>query len=215
MNDGRYSVSQTVGGQNLPLLDLTNKPDDVHRFVEAQEAMYDFVAAFVAKAMSEKNLGIKVSSLLKAHKIGYGFIDSNAGQIRNLPVALTNSAHKPPRHEDVLILLEELCDFANDNFRNLSRCYLAAYFLWRLLWIHPFTEGNGSIARLFSYAIIQIDFGSMLPGAKTLPVLLSENRLEYYEALVDADKHYLQSKVNIDKLERLICRLLELQLLTT
>lgn len=212
MSEERYSIAQTIGGSNRPLLDLRHNPADAQRFVEAQKAMYDLVADFVSKAISKQKLDMKVSLILKAHKVGFGFVDRHAGQIRNIPVSLTNSAHKPPDHSEVLILLEELCDFTNDNFHNMSRSYISAYFLWRLLWIHPFAEGNGSIGRLFAYAIIQVSYGSILPGAKTLPVLLSENRPEYYAALADADKHFSLGETNVLKLEDLICRLLEEQL---
>ena len=212
MIEARYSIAQTVGGRSRPLLDLRNNPDHAHRFVEAQKAMYDFVADFVIKSISSRRFQTRLSFILKAHKIGFEFIDPQAGQIRTVPVSLTNSAHKPPAQEDVLILLEELCDFISDNARNVTRSYLSAYFLWRMLWIHPFAEGNGSLGRLIAYAIIQISYGSVLHGAKSLPVLLAENREDYYEALADADKYFLVGEVNVVKLEELITRLLKRQL---
>jgi Fic family protein len=53
-----------------------------------------------------------------------------------------------------------MCDYVNDQWSVRTALHLAAYVMWRLNWIHPFTDGNGRTSRISSYVILTIKAGS-------------------------------------------------------
>ena len=89
---------------------------------------------------------------------------------------------------------------------------LPAYALWRLNWIHPFIEGNGRTARAACYYLICLRQGGLLPGRKTVPERIRENRKPYYAALQEADRHWANGQFNVDALAEYLAELLEAQL---
>lgn len=89
---------------------------------------------------------------------------------------------------------------------------LPAYALWRMNWIHPFIEGNGRTARAACYYLICLRHGALLPGQKTVPERIRENRAPYYAALQAADGHWANGQFNVDALARYLAELLEAQL---
>ena len=60
------------------------------------------------------------------------------GKWRSGPVNISKSKHKPPASHLVPSLIQEMCDYVNDNFHEQTPLHLAAYVMWRLNWIHPF-----------------------------------------------------------------------------
>jgi len=89
-------------------------------------------------------------------------IDVVPGKIRDGEVAVGN--HVPPTHTDVLFFLELFETSYNPSKLNKVRSIIAAAASHhRLVWIHPFYDGNGRVARLFSHAYFQkIGTGSSL-----------------------------------------------------
>lgn len=49
---------------------------------------------------------------------------------------------------------------------------IAAFVLWRLTWIHPFSDGNGRTAIAFAYACLCLKLGAWLPGRETIVDLI-------------------------------------------
>ena len=92
---------------------------------------------------------------------------------------------------------------------------LAAYALWRLNWIHPFTDGNGRTSRALSYLIMCVRLGYRLPGPKSIPELLAENKQPYYDALERADEADRDGRLDLSAMEDLLAGLLAKQLLST
>lgn len=82
--------------------------------------------------------------------------------------------------------------------------HLAAYLLWRINWIHPFDDGNGRTARAASYAILCIRLGYELPGTRTIPEQIAEDKAPYYKALEAADEAQKLNRVNVSLLEQLL-----------
>jgi Fic/DOC family len=62
-----------------------------------------------------------------------------------------------------------MCDYVNENWEGSSPVHLSAYVLWKLNWIHPFTDGNGRTARAISYLLLCLRLGYRLPGTNTIP----------------------------------------------
>jgi Fic family protein len=89
---------------------------------------------------------------------------------------------------------------------------LPAYVLWRLNWIHPFIEGNGRTARAACYYLICLRHGALLPGKKTVPERIREDRQPYYAALKAADQHWANGQFNVNALAEYLAGLLLAQL---
>jgi Fic family protein len=80
-------------------------------------------------------------------------------------------------------MVEDLCDYVNGQWTTRTALHLAAYVMWRLNWIHPFTDGNGRTSRAASYLVLCLRLGYLLPGRRTIPDQIAEDRTRYYKAL--------------------------------
>lgn len=119
-----------------------------------------------------------------------------AGRIRNGGVRITGANFTPPNANKVPDLLDELIDFINTNPLNLNAIELATIFHHKLVWIHPFFDGNGRTVRL-SMNLLLMRCG--FPPAN----ILKNDRKKYYEALNQANNG------NYQKLTLLMCQSLE------
>jgi len=133
-----------------------------------------------------------------------------AGHFRDGPVSL-NAEHTPPPHNEVEGYVLEMCDFVKANWEK-SPIFLSSYLMWRMNWIHPFYGGNGRTSRAVSYLILCAKLGFVLPGVKTIPELIMENRDPYYEALRSADIAWAKGALDITDMEQLMSSLLAKQL---
>ncbi len=94
-----------------------------------------------------------------------------------------------------------------------SPIHLAACLLWRVNWIHPFSDGNGRTARALGYAVLAIRLGYLLPGSRTVPEQISEDKFPYYDALEVADAGQENGKIDLTGLEKMLSDMLAAQLL--
>ena len=102
----------------------------------------------------------------------------------------------------------------NQHWDAKSPLHLSAYVLWRLNWVHPYADGNGRMARAASYVVLSIKLNSILPGTKTIPDQISEDKSPYYKALEAADISWKQNAaVDVSGLEAMLGRMLAVQLL--
>ena len=112
-------------------------------------------------------------------------------------------------------LVEELCEYGNENFGSVSALHLAAYVMWRVNWVHPFDDGNGRTARAASYLVLCARLGGRLPGKPTIPDLIVDDKRSYYAALEAADSAWSDhGLVDISALEQLLKNLLGTQLVS-
>lgn len=88
---------------------------------------------------------------------------------RVVPGELRHSLVKVGRHiapgpEDLAALLERFASaYGNDTLPKIQRIVGVAASHHRLLWIHPFADGNGRVARLTSHALLkELGIGSSL-----------------------------------------------------
>jgi Fic family protein len=110
--------------------------------------------------------------------------------------------------------IEEMCDYVNENWDGSSPLHLGAYALWKLNWIHPFTDGNGRTARALSYLLLCARLGYRLPGKNTIPEQIAADKSPYYKALEAADAEWAGKKVDLSVLEKLLADLLANQLVS-
>ncbi len=128
---------------------------------------------------------------------------------------IKGSKHVPNDAWQVPQLVEELCDYVNDNWETATPLHLAAYVMWRLNWIHPFADGNGRTARAVSYLVLCMKMGGRIPGTRTIPDLISQNKTPYYDALEAADGCFAsQQAIDLTQLEEVLGNLLAEQLIS-
>ena len=157
---------------------------------------------------------LRPSMILDLHRVALEGLTSYAGNWRPAGVSIGKSTHKPPGNHLVPELIEGLCDYVNENWDRNSACHLAAYVLWRLNWIHPFSDGNGRTARAVSYLVLSIKVGYRLPGAPTIPEQIMDNREPYYDALEKADAADLNKAIDVSEVEEMLKAMLATQLLS-
>ena len=106
----------------------------------------------------------------------------------------------------------EMCDYLTSEWVAGDPLHLAAYVMWRLNWIHPFTNGNGRTSRVASYLILCAKFQQNLPGDRTIPDIIDGDKGRYYAALDDADDSLLGGKMNVSSMEAVVRDALQIQL---
>ncbi len=107
--------------------------------------------------------------------------DDFAGRIRNGGVRIVGANFIPPNANKVSGLLDELIEFVNTNPMGLNDIVLSTIFHHKLVWIHPFFDGNGRTVRLAMNLLLM---RSGFPPA----IILKNDRKKYYEALNQANK---------------------------
>ena len=122
--------------------------------------------------------------------------DDFAGRIRNGGVRISGANFTPPNANKVSDLLDELIEFINTNPLGLNAIELATIFHHKLVWIHPFFDGNGRTVRLAMNLLL---IRSGFPPA----IILKNDRKKYYEALNQANNG------NYQKLTLLMSQALE------
>jgi Fic family protein len=108
------------------------------------------------------------------------------GKLRDFNVDV--GAHTPPDHRHLQECMARFCSVYGDRKIPATRALTAAAAAHhRLAWIHPFGDGNGRVARLYSHAALirqQVDG----LGLWTLSRGLARFRDRYYASLAAADR---------------------------
>lgn len=184
---------------------------------EARNALKQFDFGIeIIRAAAKKQPPFRLTSglILQLHQLCLDGLDVFAGTFRNSPVKIGESGHTPPAHHLVSGLVQEMCDYVNKNWRRRKPMHLCAYVMWRMNWIHPFSDGNGRTSRVMSYIVLCARLGYELPGGLTIPEQIASNKTPYYKALEAADKAEKAGKINVEKLEALLATLLAKQLVS-
>lgn len=196
--------------------ELITDPDQLAR----QEALnglrqFDAVVDMVESYLHQRRIfKFRPSHLLHLHRYALDGISSYAGNWRPAGIEIGGSKHQPVGAHLVPEMVEELCDYINESWDSHSAIHLSSYVMWRLNWIHPFTDGNGRTSRAASYLVLCLRLGYLLPGKKTIPDQIAENRSPYYKALEKADEYAREGKVDLSEMEHLLEQLIAKQLLS-
>jgi Fic family protein len=172
----------------------------------------DVIASWVEH--NDRPFKLRPSIILELNRLAIDGLDAFAGNWRPGPVKIEGSKHQPPAAHLVPELAEEMCDYVNENWQDKRAAHLAAYVMWRMNWIHAFTDGNGRTARATSYLVLSTRLKMKLPGNPTIPELITQNRDPYYNALERADSCPQDPDNGLKDMEKLIESLLAKQLLT-
>lgn len=144
---------------------------------------YDFMFALLG------NREIAEQDILTMHHLFYRSIDeANAGRYRDVEVFIAGSAHDVCEVDMIQEEMNSLIAWANSERDNYHPVAFAAQLHKRFVFIHPFVDGNGRLARLLMNAAL-IQDRSMLA---VIPPIL---RQEYIAALEKAhtdDKPFVE-----------------------
>jgi Fic family protein len=163
---------------------------------------------------ADRPFRLRSSIILRLHKAALDGLHPLAGTWRNTPVTIGESRHQPPHEAFVSEEAELMCDYVNDHWNDISAVHLCAYVLWKLNWIHPFSDGNGRTARAVAYVVLSAKLDSLLPGSPTIPDQIAGDKTPYYEALESADQALKENKIDVSALEKMLEGMLAKQLLS-
>lgn len=112
-----------------------------------------------------------------------GIDDDNAGAYRKVTVEISGSHYKPPGPETVPADMQAFADWLSDasepstmsEARKSALINAVAAHAW-LVYVHPFIDGNGRVARLLMNLML------MRQGFP-IAIVTREDRLRYYDAL--------------------------------
>ena len=107
------------------------------------------------------------------------------GELRSFEVKVGH--HQPPHYGSLPQFMELFCKrYSNSQILSTNQLVALAAAHHRLVWIHPFGDGNGRVTRLYSHAcLIRCKVDGL--GLWTLSRGLARFKSEYYEFLQCAD----------------------------
>ena len=146
----------TIGGRPLR---------DIFEAIDHAKA-YDYMFTII------RNKEIIENDIRYLHKLFYKNIDEEfAGEYRDIPVFISGSNYPVSKVEDIQSEIEVLCEWIRMERKNYHPVEFAALLHKKFVFIHPFIDGNGRVARLLmNTALIQDGY---LP-ALIPPILRSE-----------------------------------------
>lgn len=126
-------------------------------------------------------------SFLKAHKILMNGLITNNGQYRKSGVGIMKGnrlTHLAPPSENIKFLMKDLFSYLKTS--DDPALIKSSVFHYETEFIHPFSDGNGRMGRMWQTVILMSDF----PLFEYLPfeTLIGKNQKEYYSALSKSDK---------------------------
>jgi Fic family protein len=196
-----FAPDVVTGGEERDLLEVRN-----------HLRQYDSALKIVAAALDQATFKLRPSTILTLHRDSYEGLSNFAGAYRPGTTIIEGSDFEPPPPSSVPELVEDMCDYVNDHWTQTNAIHLAAYVMWRLNWIHPFYEGNGSTARMLSYVVLLVRSGFCLPGTPTIPEQIVADRQAYFKALEYSDNAWKNDQLDVSKMEELLASLLSKQL---
>ncbi|XP_037783840.1 protein adenylyltransferase Fic-like [Penaeus monodon] len=124
---------------------------------------------------------ITLHDILEIHRRVLGHVDPiQAGQLRTTQVYVSDHVPPPPTH--LQVLMEDFVQWLNSpGAQRLHPIKYAALAHYKLVFIHPFADGNGRTARLL--------MNFLLMQAGYPPVIIrKQDRLMYYDCLQTANE---------------------------
>lgn len=145
--------------------------------------------------LSEKKPQITPELIRDIHRQGFGFIFPDwAGTWRTIDVTVGD--YQPPHYSKIPVLIKDLCADLDERLKHLPKpeaeeiflaevLSLLAWFQHRFVWIHPFNDYNGRVARLLTNLILlNLDLPLIEIRADT-----GEDRDRYIAAMKAADQN--------------------------
>lgn len=150
---------------------------------EALEYLYNLVESDKRNTFSE-NLIRSLNQIVQQN------IDKEwAGRYRNSAVIIGGADYKPPEALEIPKMMRSLIDWVGDNKKKMHPVELASILHHKLVYIHPFFDGNGRTSRLAMNIIL-------MQAGFPLVIVMKNDRKRYYQSLSLADKGDYTSFIN-------------------
>ena len=127
--------------------------------------------------------------ILCLHHILFSKVLSDSGNYRKVEVAISGAEFTPPPSFEVQSQIQKLLNEFK-KMKNTNPVDAAALFHLRFVQIHPFTDGNGRVARLLTNLVL------LKNGFPILTVIPVEKRKRYLDVLGLADRGETAPLVN-------------------
>ena len=124
-----------------------------------------------------KHKSLEESDILNLHKLFYQLIDKeNAGKYRTVPVFISGSHYALTPPQKIPSEMKKFVEWFNKNESKMNTVEFAAKAHQKFVFIHPFVDGNGRVARL----VMNL---ALLRGEYTVAIIPAIRRMEYVAAL--------------------------------
>ncbi len=155
-------------------LTIEGKPLRDHYEAVGHAKAYDYVYQIMEKE------GLTEEDILNLHRLFYQQIDvEKAGLYRNVKVYISGSRYAVAAVSNIPAEMQKLVKWYNDNEKILHPIELAAKLHQRFVFIHPFVDGNGRVARLLMNL-------ALLRNGFTIAIIPALLRHEYIYSLETA-----------------------------
>ena len=135
------------------------------------------------------------------------------GAFRSEPAFITGSEHVPADPQEILNLINNLIVELHESWDEENAFHLAAIVLWKLVWIHPFDDGNGRTARALAFLVVSLKYKILLFGSKSFTSFLRDDYANHYiDGIRHADRTFAMGKVDLLPLAELLAEIVVLQL---
>jgi Fic family protein len=169
--------------QFMQLVEATQKLN-----VSDQKLLSDIHAAFYANLPQEH--------LYTHTQKGFTEVSVKPGESRNVNVSVDGQSLHGPDYQDLPLLLQAFAQgYDPERFHGDERLIAMAASHHRLTWLHPFRDGNGRVARLFSGLYLS-EIGINKSNLWSLSRGLSRNKKRYMFELWTADSPANQNSGN-------------------
>lgn len=173
--------STWIEGNTLTLDEVTAVIDG-RRVIAPKQQILEVRQAFAAYEALDEMDPTSFVDLLKAHGIMMEGITSDAGQLRRVEVGVYSGfqlVHAGTPAAELLMAMDELFSWLkNSNDHPLIR---GCFFHCAFEGIHPFSDGNGRVGRLW-HSLINRQWKPELTWAP-IESMVAENQREYYHVL--------------------------------
>jgi Fic family protein len=152
-----------------------------------------------------------IDDLLRAHSLMMKGLITDGGNFRAGGVGVfagSQVVHMAPSAKMVPKLMEQLFSFINGN-TNLPWLIKACVFHYELEFIHPFTDGNGRMGRLWQQLLLMRE--DRLFEYIPVETLIRKNQNEYYEVLGQCDQEAKSNKFIVFSLEQIYAALISFE----
>jgi Fic family protein len=135
-----------------------------------------------------ENNDIKEIDILYLHKLFYQNIEEDfAGKYRDIPVFISGSNYPVTKVEDIQNEIKKLCKWIKKDRKKYHPVEFAALLHKKFVFIHPYKDGNGRVARLLmNTALIQDGY---LPAI--IPPILRSEYISFLEKAHEDDRAFI------------------------
>jgi Fic family protein len=165
-----------------------NGDDEAHEIGNIEEAMREVEQAIAPDAVISEHFIRQLHSMTVEGLLREG--DRTPGAWRTGGVKIAQADHHPPEAINVPVYMQELVDFINRDDPPKYGLMKVALAHHRFTWVHPFSNGNGRVVRLLTYALL-IKYGFRVQtGGRVLnpAAVFCTDRERYYTMLARADE---------------------------